>query len=100
MSFQRGIIDLSNYTEEDLIVKKLQYGLVAIQVEGSATVSIKGKTSALDDYVNLCVINLGTLTKSNNIAGAGAYLCGVNGLDELKFEVSGTGKISWKELGD
>lgn len=100
MSFQRGLIDLNNYEEKDLIIKNIQHGILALQVEGTASVSISGKQSALDNYVDLCVINLSDFTKTDSISNEGAYICAINGLDEIKFEVSGSGKINWKELGE
>lgn len=100
MSIQSGTIDLANYKEADLYIKRMEFSTLALQLDEGASVTVKGKHAALDTWVDLCAISLGTLSKVDSMSGPGAFVVGVNGLDEVKFEVSGSGKIHWKEIGE
>lgn len=100
MTEQRGIIDLTNYKEEDLLIKDLQNNTLALQLDGTVTLTVKGKHSVFSTWNDLTAINLGTLSKTSSLTGNGVYVIAISGIDEVQFTASGTGKISWKELGD
>lgn len=99
MSLQERMIDLANYNEEDLLASA-QGDTLSIQVVGDANVNIFGKHSELEDYLPVGIINICTIEKLTGINGAGLYICPITGLDQIKLEVSGSGKIHWRMLGE
>lgn len=100
LTVQEKTVDLTNYSSEDLFIKKADGGTLYIQVEGDASVSISGKTSELSTYVALPAMNMTTYVKGEQIAGPGFYMCVIGGLDQIKMEATGTGKMHWKVMGD
>ena len=100
MLLQERTVDLSNIKPEDLFIGKVGGGTLYIQVEGAPSISIEGKNSELESYVNLPVVNMGTFAKSSEIKEAGFYMCVIGGLDQIQMTASGTGKMHWKVMGD
>lgn len=96
-------IDVSNMTENDKIIRNISGDTLSFQVDDNMTITLKGRHIGMksDNYYNLGVINLTTLTKEEQISAAGLYSTIIEGVDEVKLEITGTsGKIHWKELGD
>ena len=48
----------------------------------------------------IALINMTTLDKVTETTTPGLYLAIVEGIDEMELEISGSGVIHWKELGD
>lgn len=99
-TIQEKTIDLANIASEDLLIKRAEGDTLYIQVEGSASISVKGKNSEIDAYVMVPAINMSTFAKLNNITEAGYYMCLISGLDQVEMEASGSGKMHWKVMGD
>ena len=100
MSLEERFIDLTKVSPEELLFKKVQGGSLSIQVDGEASITLMGKHSELETFYNVGVINLTTLGKQSSITGAGIYFCAVTGMDLVKLEATGTGKVHIKVLGD
>lgn len=100
LTVQEKTVDLTNYSPEDLFIKKADGGTLYIQVEGEASVSLTGKNSELSTYVALPVVNMSTFAKGDSISGEGFYMVVIGGLDQIKMEANGTGKMHWKVMGD
>lgn len=96
--FQSRTIDLSNYSADDLILKGIQGSIISISTEGSPSVIVKGKNSEIESEFTLAIINLSTLTKTDSISGAGIFAVPCPGVETIKLQVSGSGKIKIKEL--
>lgn len=99
-TIQEKTINLANIASGDLFIKKAEGDTLYIQVEGSASISVKGKNSEIDAYVMVPAINMSTFAKSDNITEEGFYMCVIGGLDQIEMEASGSGKMHWKVMGD
>ena len=101
MSLSKGLIDLTNYKPEDLEIE-IESGAIElnIQTEGGVNLVVKGKHYESANFTPLAIIDLGELTVISSISTEGLYTCAVNGIDKVYFEVSGAGKIRWKEVGE
>jgi len=95
---QSRLIDLSDYKEEDLEIKGIKGGVLAITTEGNPSVTVKGKNGALDAEYTLAIVNLSDFSKSNSISGEGDFVAPIIGLDRVILEVSGSGKILLREM--
>ena len=95
-------IKASNVTEKDKYIKNIQGTSLNIQVDGSCKLSISGGHSNTIEGPNYALtgINMSTLEKVSNISSPGLYLFIIEGLDEIELNLSGTGTIHWKEMGD
>lgn len=96
--YQARTIDLSNYSEKDLIMTGIKGGLLAISTKGSVTVKVKGEHSVINEPYDLGIISLKDFSKLTSITEEGMYVAACVGCDKVHFEVSGTGKIYIKEL--
>jgi hypothetical protein len=43
---------------------------------------------------------MSTFAKGDKISGEGFYMVVIGGLDQIKIEANGTGKMHWKVMGD
>jgi len=100
ITVQEKTVDLTNYNSEDLFISKADGGTLYIQLEGDASINLTGKNSELETYVSLPVVNMSTFVKTDNITSAGFYMCVIGGLDQIKMEANGSGKMHWKVMGD
>jgi len=96
--YQSKLIDLSNYSEDDLVMKELKGSVLVISTEGSATVSIKGINGALNAEYDLAIISLADFAKSSSITEEGLYAIPILGLDRVELTVGGSGKILVREM--
>lgn len=95
-------IDTTNVKEEDKIIKNITGSTMSIQIDGGATISLRGSHSNFEsdeDYA-LALVNMTTLATSATATSPGIYLSIIEGIDEIQLEIGGNGKIHWKELGD
>lgn len=95
--YQSRKIDLSNYTEKDLILTGIKGGILSISTKGSATVKVKGEHSATGTY-DLALISLKDFSKLTEITEEGMYVSAIVGCDKVRLEVSGSGEIYIKEM--
>lgn len=95
-------INTSNITDSDKIIKGVRGSTLSIQVDGNVNLTLKGSHENFisSQYYTIGVVNMTTMQKMTSITGAGLYLVIIEGLDEIILEISGTGIIHWKELGD
>ena len=101
-TLRNKIIDLKNIKEDDKIMSRLRGEVLSIQVDGEASISIKGSHNNFDrkDMHSLSFVDMGTLSKISTISKSGIYLVLTAGLDEVEFIMSGTGTVNIKELGE
>lgn len=95
--YQSRLIDLSNYTEDELVLKQIKGGALSITAKGSPSVTVKGEHSATGSY-DLALINLKDFSKVTSITEEGMYIAPITGCDKVNFEVSGSGTIYVKEI--
>ena len=100
MLLEERTVDLTKIGPEDLFIKKANGGTLYIQLEGNASISLSGKNSELETYVDLPVVNMSTFAKANKIEAAGFYMVVIGGLDQIQMNATGTGKMHWKVMGD
>lgn len=100
MLLEEKTVDLTQSSPEDLFIKKANGGTLYIQLEGNASISLSGKNSELETYVDLPVVNMGTFAKASKIETAGFYMAVIGGLDQIQINATGTGKMHWKVMGD
>ena len=96
------IIDTSKMTSKDKIIKNITGNTMSIQIDGSAKLSMKGSHANFESNESyaIALINMTTLDKVTETNAPGLYLAVVEGIDEMELEISGSGVIHWKELGD
>lgn len=95
-------IDLTSIKEEDKKIKNITGSTLSFQIDGSATLSVNGSHANFDsdqEYA-LAVVNMTTLDKTPSASGPGIFMVVVTGIDEVSLNISGSGVIHWKELGD
>lgn len=95
-------IDTTNVQEADKVIRNVLGSTMSIQVDGSATISLRGSHSNFDSTASyaIALVNMTTLETSATASDAGLYLAIIEGVDEIDVEVGGSGTIHWKELGD
>ena len=96
-------IDVSNIKPEDKFIRRITGHTLSIQIDGDATLSIRGSHANFDseNFYAIAMVNMTTLEKVSSANTAGLYLTIVEGIDEIELEISGSnGVIHWKELGD
>lgn len=95
-------INVSSAQESDKTIKNITGGMMSIQIDGNATLSMKGAHANFDseEFYDIAMINMTTLGKSTQATEPGLYMVIVEGLDEMKLEFGGEGIIHWKEIGD
>ena len=96
------IIDTSKMTSKDKIIKNITGNTISIQIDGDAKLSMKGSHANFESNNSyaIALINMTTLDKVTETTTPGLYLAIVEGIDEMELEISGSGVIHWKELGD
>ena len=96
------IIDTSKMTLKDKIIKNITGNTMNIQIDGDAKLSMKGSHANFESNNSyaIALINMTTLDKVTETTTPGLYLAIVEGIDEMELEISGSGVIHWKELGD
>ena len=96
------IIDTSKMTSKDKIIKNITGNTMSIQIDGDAKLSMKGSHANFESNNSyaIALINMTTLDKVTETTAPGLYLAIVEGIDEMELEISGSGVIHWKELGD
>ena len=96
------IIDTSKMTSKDKIIKNITGNTISIQIDGDAKLSMKGSHANFESNNSyaIALINMTTLDKVTETTAPGLYLAIVEGIDEMELEISGSGVIHWKELGD
>ena len=96
------IIDTSKMTSKDKIIKNITGNTMSIQIDGDAKLSMKGSHANFESNESyaIALINMTTLDKVTETSAPGLYLAVVEGIDEMELEISGSGVIHWKELGD
>lgn len=96
------IIKVSEAKPEDKMIKNITGSMMSIQIDGNATLSMKGAHANFesDEFYDIAMINMTTLEKTTQASEPGLYMVIVEGIDEMKLEFSGDGVIHWKELGD
>ena len=96
------IIDTSKMTSKDKIIKNITGNTISIQIDGDAKLSMKGSHANFESNESyaIALINMTTLDKVTETSAPGLYLAVVEGIDEMELEISGSGVIHWKELGD
>lgn len=100
MVLREQTIDTDKMTENDKSIKNVFGDVLTIQVDGSAELTITGKNTELDDYYDIGLVNMTTLSKESSISSPGYYMAIITGLDDIKLDITGSGKIHWKEIGD
>lgn len=95
--YQTRLIDLSNYDEEDLVLKQIKGGALSITTKGSPSVKVKGEHTPTGSY-DLALINLKDFSKVTEITEEGMYIAPIAGCDKVNLEVSGSGEIYIKEM--
>ena len=96
------IIDTSKMTSKDKIIKNITGNTISIQIDGEVKLSMKGSHANFESNESyaIALINMTTLDKVTETSAPGLYLAVVEGIDEMELEISGSGVIHWKELGD
>ena len=96
------IIDTSKMTSKDKIIKNITGNTISIQIDGEVKLSMKGSHANFESNESyaIALINMTTLDKVTETKAPGLYLAVVEGIDEMELEISGSGVIHWKELGD
>ena len=96
------IIDTSKMTSKDKIIKNITGNTMSIQIDGDAKLSMKGSHANFESNNSyaIALINMTTLDTVTETTTPGLYLAIVEGIDEMELEISGSGVIHWKELGD
>ena len=95
-------IDTANISEDDKKIKNITGSTLSFQIDGSATLSVNGSHANFDsdqEYA-LAVVNMTSLDKTTSASGPGIFMVVVTGIDEVSLNISGSGVIHWKELGD
>lgn len=100
MVLRQNTIELNNIKEEDKIIKNIKGSTLSIQVDGSGTLSLKGRHYESDQTYDLGLINMTTLSKTTAVSSPGIYLAILEGIDEITLDLGGSGNVSWKEIGD
>lgn len=95
-------INTSSMVESDKFIKNILGSSMSIQIDGGAKLSMKGAHANFEseNFYTIAMINMSTLEKVAEASAPGLYLVVVEGIDEIQLEISGTGIIHWKELGD
>ena len=96
------IIDTSKMTSKDKIIKNITGNTMSIQIDGDAKLSMKGSHANFESNESYAIslIKMTTRDKVTETTAPGLYLAVVEGIDEIELEISGSGVIHWKELGD
>lgn len=102
MTLRDKTIDVSKMTNADKVIKGVRGSTLSLQVDGNVNLTLKGSHENFESsqYYTIGVINMTTMAKATSITGAGLYLAIIEGLDEIVLDISGTGIVHWKELGD
>lgn len=102
MTLRDKTIDISKMTNVDKVIKGVRGSILSLQVDGNVNLTLKGshENFVSDKYYPISVINMTTMEKATSITEKGLYLAIIEGLDEIVLDISGTGTIHWKELGD
>ena len=95
-------IDLNNLKEEDKYLRRISGDMLSIQLDSPISLTVKGSHKNFDEgnMYPLAIINMTTLAKSTTINEAGVYNVMISGIDEIELEMSGSGKLHIKELGE
>ncbi len=95
-------IDTKNLKPSDNYIKNITGSSLSIQIDGNASLSMKGAHSNFntDKSYTVGMINMTSFDKITVANTPGLYLVIVEGIDEMELEISGEGTIHWKELGD
>ena len=95
-------IDTGKMTPKDKIIRNITGNTMSIQIDGGAKLSMKGSHANFESNESyaIALINMTTLDKATETKAPGLYLAVVGGIDEMELEISGSGVIHWKELGD
>lgn len=96
-------IDLSNYDPTELVIGNTNGGQLTIQIDGAATLAVKGKHIQSETYVNLGVVNATTFDVTDSITNPGIYNVDISDVDNIKLELINDDKnseIFIKVVGD
>ena len=95
-------INAGTVKPQDKIIKNITGNTMSIQIDGDAKLSMKGFHANFESNNSyaIALINMTTLDKVTETTTPGLYLAIVEGIDEMELEISGSGVIHWKELGD
>ena len=95
-------INAGTVKPQDKIIKNITGNTISIQIDGDAKLSLKGSHANFESNNSyaIALINMTTLDKVTETTTPGLYLANVEGIDEMELEISGSGVIHWKELGD
>lgn len=95
-------IDTTDIKESDKVIRNITGSTMSIQVDGGATISLRGSHANFesDEEYALALVNMTTLATSATASAPGIYLAIIEGIDEITLDLGGSGKIHWKELGD
>lgn len=101
MTLRDKLIDTSKITDSDKLITNITGDTLSVQVDGTATVLFKGSHANFpsDEFYPIALINMTTLEKVTTTSGPGLYVGIIEGMDEITLDISGNGKIHWKEIG-
>ena len=80
------IIKVSEVKPEDKMIKNITGSMMSIQIDGNATLSMKGAHTNFesDEFYDIAMINMTTLGKTTQASEPGLYMVIVEGIDEIK----------------
>lgn len=84
---ERRVIDLSNYTDDDLLFDIVYGESLVIQVDGDANVTVTGKQTEAENYAPIGLLSLADFTTKTSITASGLYSCDAQCIDKIKLEV-------------
>ena len=95
-------IDLNNLKEEDKYLRRISGDMLSIQLDSPISLAIKGSHKNFDEgnMYPLAIINMTTFEKSTTVNEPGVYNVMISGIDEIELEMTGSGKLHIKELGE
>ncbi len=96
-------IDLSNYDPSELLIGNTNGGQLTVQVDGAATLAVKGKHIQSGTYVDLGVINATTFDVTSSIDNPGIYNVDISDVDNIELELTNddeNSEIFIKVVGD
>lgn len=102
MTIRDNTIHLTNVKDSDKVIRNVKGSTLSLHIDGEVSLTLRGSHENFDSIqaYPIAIVNMSTLEKNTIVSEAGLYLAIIDGLDEIVLDMSGTGIIHWKELGD
>lgn len=89
MVIEKRLINLSGYEDSDLKFSNTNGNMMIIQLDTSATITVKGGDVSSSTLYNLGAINMSDFSVVTSISAPGLYGINILGIDAISLEVSG-----------